>query len=340
MMSINPEGSLYDDQGVGPYLKLQRSRGELYHNLKEPERKILYPGQLGNSHDRIALSTVSSLLTTNESPLVTSQARTPTRFVRGDVTVDQEMYTRGFLETLDDFGNRQPEAIAPGNHKLVSSSSGLDISTMAGPVMGIDHFSAASSHFMTRPNLNVGPVVAPTYVTSAMDFQGLPTIPHSVHSEPSSIYPSAPYINNTFTPPIMNFPSVMDTTSYSGYSSISSQLHPTGMDASLPPEMVKELRRVVPADSKTQEHMKVERKKARNRIAASKCRLRRLQHESDLHGKVKGLKDHNQELTNEVTGLKSQIGNLKKALLQHIKGGCYVNLPEGYPLRTDSNHSE
>lgn len=341
MMSINPEGSLYDDQGSEPFQKHLRPRNGLYPSLKVTDSKPFYPGRLVSTPDRIALSTVTSLLSGVASPLITSQAPTPTsRFLRGEVTVEQEMYNRGFLEGLDDFqvsGNRQPEALAPGNHKLVST--GIDMGTMAGPVVGADQFSVASSHFISGHNHSME-AVAPTYVTAAMDFHGLPSLPHlSQSSEPTSIYASAPhsYVNNTYTPPIINFPPVMDTTSYGGYSSsaISSHSQP-----SLPPQMVKELRRVVPADIKTQEHMKVERKKARNRIAASKCRLRRLQHESDLHGKVRVLKDHNMELNDEVTVLRVQITNLKKALIQHMNGGCRVNLPEGYGLRTDSSSSE
>lgn len=342
MMSINPEGSLYDDQGVEPFHKHQRPSNGLYRSPKETESKALYPSRL-STPDCIALSTVTSLLTGVDSPLINSQAPTPTRFLRGEVTAEQEMYARGFLEALDGFhtgGNRQPEALAPGNHKMVvTSSSGMD---MAGPILGADDLTVVSSHYISGPN-NME-AVAPTYVTAAMDFQGLSSLPLQSHSEPSSIYASAPhsYVSNTYTAPIINFPSVMDTTSYNGYSSsaINSHSHPSGMDSSLPPQMVKELRRVVPADIKTQEHMKVERKKARNRIAASKCRLRRLQREGDLQGKVRVLKEHNQELNNEVTGLKVQINNLKKALIQHMKGGCRVHLPEGYGLRTDSSSSE
>ena len=85
-------------------------------------------------------------------------------------------------------------------------------------------------------------------------------------------------------------------------------------------------------DLQTQEQMKVERKKARNRIAASKCRVRRLQREADLETKVKYLKDHNRELNDEVNGLKDQIKNLKKALVQHMKTGCHVNVPESFKV--------
>lgn len=346
MMSINPEGSLYDDQGVEPFRKHHRPDNVLFQSLKEPDSKLLYPNRLSTPD----IATVASLLTGVDSSLITSQAPTPTRFTRPEVSAEQEMYTRSFLEALDNFpaGNRQPEALAPSNnHKLVTSSSGMDIGTIGGPALCTSDMSAVSSHYISGHNHSIE-AVAPTYVKPTMDYHGLSTLPSmpsaNTNTEPASIYSTSvpQFVSNSYTPPIINFPS-MDT-SYSPYSttSIMSQHSqpPSSMDTNLPPQMMKELSRVVPADIKTQEQMKVERKKARNRIAASKCRLRRLQRESDLQGKVRVLKEHNHELNNEVTGLKAQINNLKKALIQHMKGGCQVNLPEGYGLRTDSSSSE
>lgn len=342
MMSMNPEGSLYDDQGVEPFRKHHRPDNVLFQSLKEPDSKLLYSNRLSTPD----IATVASLLTGVDSSLITSQAPTPTRFTRPEVSAEQDMYTRGFLEAMDNYqtGNRQPEALAPSNnHKLVTSSSTMDIGSIGGPAMNTSDMSAVTSHYMSGHNHSIE-AVAPTYVKPTMDYHGLSTMPNA-NTEPASIYSSVPqFVSNSYTPPIINFPSVMDT-SYSPYSTTSimsqhSQPPPSSMDTNLPPQMMKELSRVVPADIKTQEQMKVERKKARNRIAASKCRLRRLQRESDLQGKVRVLKEHNHELNNEVTGLKAQINNLKKALIQHMKGGCQVNLPEGYGLRTDSSSSE
>ncbi len=343
---MNPEGSLYDDQGVEPFRKHHRPDNVLYQSLKESDGKLLYSNRLSTPD----IATVASLLTGVDSSLITSQAPTPTRFTRPEVSAEQEMYTRSFLEALDyPTGNRQPEALAPSsNHKLATSSSALDIGSIGGPVMNNSDISAVSSHYLSGHNHSIE-AVAPTYVKPTMDYHGLsmPSMPSAnANTEPASIYSSSvpQFVSNTYTPPIINFPSVMDT-NYSPYSTSSIMSHhsqppPSSMDSNLPPQMMKELSRVVPADIKTQEQMKVERKKARNRIAASKCRLRRLQRESDLQGKVRVLKEHNHELDNEVTGLKAQINNLKKALIQHMKGGCQVNLPEGYGLRTDSSSSE
>ena len=337
---MQPEGSLYDDQGVDSFHKSHsRPNNGLYHGLKDSS-KLLFSEHL-TAPEALALSTpdVTSFLSSVESSLITSQAPTPTRFLRGEVTKEQEMYARGFLEALDDLhagSNRQPEALPPDGMKLVSSSNSRVGGRM--PRSAVHHSSqvTASSHFISGPNPSLEEV-APTYVTATMDY--IPDIAPPSHSEPSSVYATAhSYVANSFTHPMVDhFAPVLD---YNSFSSVPISAHSQSSSSVLPSQMMKELRRVVPADIKTQEQMKVERKKARNRIAASKCRLRRLQRESDLQGKVRILKEHNQELNNEVTGLKLKINNLKKALIQHIKGGCQVNLPEGYGLRSDSSSSE
>lgn len=321
MMSIQPEGSLYEDQGVVPFHKPLD-----YRHLKGSGQKLLF-----NETPDISTPDVTSLLTGVEHSLITSQAPIPTRFLRGDVTTEQEMYARGFLEALDELhtGDRQPEAMAPTELKLVSSNtSRLDARS------AVHYSSASSSQYISGPNPSLE-AVAPTYVTATMDY--IPNIAPPSHSETSRVYTSTnSFTPNTYTPPIINHfaPTILDYHSYS--SPINTHLQST---SNLQTEMMKELQRVVPADVKTQEHMKVERKKARNRIAASKCRLRRLQRESELQGKVRVLREHNQELNQEVTGLKGRISNLKKALVQHMKGGCQVNLPDGYGLRSDSSSS-
>ena len=359
MMSIQPEGSLYEEQNVGPFHKPQ-----LYHqqHKENGHSKLLFDDRLPTTADIGGLSTpdVTSLLTGVESSLITSQAPTPTRYLRGDITTEQEMYARGFLEALDELhaGNRQqPEAtMAPSDLKLVSSNNSnsnstnrlVDAASMAArPVHHSSQELASSSQFISGPNPSIE-AVAPTYVTATMDF--IPNIAPPSHSEPSSAY-AAPTTNsftaNTYTPTVINHftPMIDYSGGYSASSALGAPTHaqPSGMtggsNSALPTQMMKELQRVVPADIKTQEQMKQERKKARNRIAASKCRLRRLQRESDLQGKVRVLKEHNQELNHEVTDLKAQISNLKKALVQHMKGGCHVNLPESYGLRSDSSSS-
>ena len=91
-------------------------------------------------------------------------------------------------------------------------------------------------------------------------------------------------------------------------------------------DMFRDTVAVVP-DMKTQEQLKSERKKAKNRIAASKCRQKRLLHEATLQDKVTQLKVQHNELQSQRINLKESIAELKKQLSDHLRKGCHINFP-------------
>lgn len=79
-----------------------------------------------------------------------------------------------------------------------------------------------------------------------------------------------------------------------------------------------------PIDMDTQERIKAERKKLRNRIAASKCRKRKLERISRLEDKVKTLKNQNTELASTASVLREQVAQLKQRVLNHVNNGCQL----------------
>ncbi|XP_034035983.1 transcription factor jun-D [Thalassophryne amazonica] len=79
-----------------------------------------------------------------------------------------------------------------------------------------------------------------------------------------------------------------------------------------------------PADTDTQERIKAERKRLRNRIAASKCRRRKLERISRLEDKVKTLKSQNSELASTASLLREQVSQLKEKVLTHVNSGCQL----------------
>ncbi|KAJ3599994.1 hypothetical protein NHX12_033946 [Muraenolepis orangiensis] len=79
-----------------------------------------------------------------------------------------------------------------------------------------------------------------------------------------------------------------------------------------------------PINMDTQERVKAERKKLRNRIAASKCRKRKLERISRLEDKVKSLKNHNCDLASTASGLREQVSQLKQKVLRHVTSGCQL----------------
>uniref|UniRef100_A0A3P8U4U4 JunE proto-oncogene, AP-1 transcription factor subunit n=1 Tax=Amphiprion percula TaxID=161767 RepID=A0A3P8U4U4_AMPPE len=109
------------------------------------------------------------------------------------------------------------------------------------------------------------------------------------------------------------------------------QPHPRGLDA---PQTVPEVPHppgdptsppsLSPIDLETQERIKAERKKLRNRIAASKCRKRKLERISRLEEKVKVLKSQNSDLASTATMLREQVAQLKQKVMSHVTNGCQI----------------
>lgn len=79
-----------------------------------------------------------------------------------------------------------------------------------------------------------------------------------------------------------------------------------------------------PIDMDTQERIKAERKRLRNRIAASKCRRRKLERISRLEDKVKTLKTQNTDLASTASLLRDQVAQLKQKVLTHVNSGCQL----------------
>ena len=83
-----------------------------------------------------------------------------------------------------------------------------------------------------------------------------------------------------------------------------------------------------PIDMASQEKIKLERKRQRNRVAASKCRKRKLERISQLDDKVQKLKGENAELATIMKKLKESVCNLKQEVMQHMQNGCQIMGPD------------
>ncbi|CAB3373355.1 Hypothetical predicted protein [Cloeon dipterum] len=80
-----------------------------------------------------------------------------------------------------------------------------------------------------------------------------------------------------------------------------------------------------PIDMDNQVHLKLERKRQRNRIAASKCRKRKLERITKLQVKVDHLKGENSELSIVINRLKEHVCKLKEQVMEHVKSGCQIS---------------
>lgn len=81
-----------------------------------------------------------------------------------------------------------------------------------------------------------------------------------------------------------------------------------------------------PIDMHDQERIKLERKRQRNRVAASKCRRRKLERISKLEDRVKILKVENGELNSVLMNLKNHVFQLKQQVIEHHNAGCHISV--------------
>ncbi|XP_005881668.1 PREDICTED: transcription factor jun-B [Myotis brandtii] len=81
-----------------------------------------------------------------------------------------------------------------------------------------------------------------------------------------------------------------------------------------------------PINMEDQERIKVERKRLRNRLAATKCRKRKLERIARLEDKVKTLKAENLGLSNTAGVLREQVAQLKQKVMTHVSNGCQLLL--------------
>jgi len=83
-----------------------------------------------------------------------------------------------------------------------------------------------------------------------------------------------------------------------------------------------------PIDMDTQEMIKLERKRMRNRLAASKCRKSKLEKIGRLDERVKQLKNENADLAAVVKKMKDNVALLKQEVIEHVNTGCSIRITD------------
>lgn len=83
-----------------------------------------------------------------------------------------------------------------------------------------------------------------------------------------------------------------------------------------------------PINMANQEVIKLERKRARNRVAARKCRTRKLERIARLEEKVSDLKGQNNELSSQASKLREEVCQLKKTIIEHANSGCQIMMSQ------------
>ncbi|XP_042354341.1 transcription factor AP-1-like [Plectropomus leopardus] len=107
-----------------------------------------------------------------------------------------------------------------------------------------------------------------------------------------------------------------------------SRLHALKEEPQTVPEMSGDTPPLSPINMENQERIKAERKRMRNRVAASKCRKRKLERISRLEDRVKNLKSQNTELVSSANVLRDELALLKQKVMDHVNSGCQLILTQ------------
>ncbi|CAL1542303.1 unnamed protein product [Lymnaea stagnalis] len=219
---------------------------------------------------------------------------TPTQFIFPKfVTEEQEAYARGFVDALAELQSSGALS-ANRTQELTRTFTTLTVPT-------------ALSQSATVPTSGAVPVFA-----TANELSATTTLPGGLIGR----------LPSTVSPP----KTVLPTTK------ASMPVSSAGLDARIP--QIKDEPQTVPClgsspplspiNMESQEKIKLERKRARNRVAARKCRTRKLERISRLEDRVKELKGQNNDLVTTASSLRDQVMKLKQQIVEHVNSGCQI----------------
>ncbi|XP_072297233.1 transcription factor Jun-like [Eucyclogobius newberryi] len=225
---------------------------------------------------------------------------TPTQFIcPKNITDEQEGFADGFVKALAELHYQQP---APAGNSDAQPSGNNNVAS--GPSVSENGGAAFSSTPRAEP---------PEY-THLGAFAGAVASVMSNEKHSSTGYPLAPPPHNH-----------MDHQLAAAHHP---RLHALKEEPQIVPEMSGDTPPMSPIDMESQERIKAERKRMRNRVAASKCRKRKLERISRLEDRVKNLKTQNTELVSSANVLRDELALLKQKVMDHVNSGCQLILTQ------------
>ncbi|XP_018427328.1 PREDICTED: transcription factor AP-1-like [Nanorana parkeri] len=227
------------------------------------------------------------------------------------ITQEQEGFADGFVKALADLHKQNQLLGAPISPSALATSSPPYPSRSLHPAGEVPVYTNLS---------NFNPTAAAAQLSPPLP---QPPPPTSYTGNSASATPTVqlhfPVLNrlHTVRGPL-DEPQTVPDVSQSGAPAAGSS------DANTPPSLS-------PIDLETQERIKAERKRLRNRIAASKCRKRKLERIARLEEKVKMLKSQNSDLASTASLLREQVSQLKHKVMNHVTSGCQIAVAKASP---------
>ncbi|XP_014024821.1 transcription factor AP-1 isoform X1 [Salmo salar] len=256
---------------------------------------------------KLASPELERLIIQSSNGLITTTP-TPTQFLcPRNVTDEQEGFAEGFVRALAELHHQHVLPNAPGGPVTSAGQTSINNPTIPPPVSALTVSSVYNNNITMRSE-------SPVY-------EDLNTFTPAITTNSALGY--------TTSAPAMSFPSAPPQLPVYGQ-----QSHPHPRLTALKeepqtvPEMPGETPPLSPIDMENQERIKAERKRMRNRVAASKCRKRKLERISRLEDKVKNLKTQNSDLASTANMLREQVAQLKQKVMNHVNSGCQLMLTQ------------
>jgi len=270
-----------------------------------------------------------------------SMTPTPTQFLfPTSVTAEQEAYASGFARALEEIyrsegqlQNRPKMVTLVDNTPTSSQFTTLNNVGRSNPFTAPPSYSLATAGICSNviwPGSNAADSVRSTpmsYVQPERSY--VPYVPtgngfdisttHSMTSASSTISTPFPKNGSQYTNWQDMMAPVSDTSSQStGSSSCLSLSAAADSTVSGPPTTV---------DLDEQDQWRLERKRAKNRVAAARCQMRKMERITRLQEKVQELRNNNARLAMTVAELTNHISILRKQILMHTEHGCRMMIP-------------
>jgi transcription factor AP-1 len=254
----------------------------------------------------------------NQNPTLATP--TPTGYIfPKSVTEEQVMYAKGFEEALEHLRSAEsthtPQSLTGTTNEAANAAAASTLASLS---------NVAASTLASMKTVN------PTPLTVPQPPARLPLPPATVPLPvilPPSVLPSGPSSR-----PGSGASGSYESESYSMGDGLKIKDEPSD-DASLSGgedymNYGSLGTNLSPIDMEDQEKIKLERKRLRNRLAATKCRKRKLERISHLDERVKGLKTENSDLVAVVKKLKQSVALLKQEVIEHVNQGCEMLMSE------------
>lgn len=281
-----------------PYRNLKsqlRSEADPYH----PQQQHHHQQGVQQESLKLASPELERLIIQNSNGVITTPTPGQYFYNRG-ITDEQEGFAEGFVKALDEL--HKMNQMAPPNVSLgaggVTTCSAAASSVFGSTLQPEPPIYTTLNAYCPNTSLSSS---ASSYPTATISY--LP--PHQQHANTAAFQPALP----------------------------GSTLHPQRLlTLKEEPQTVPDLLSsdgsppMSPIDLETQERIKAERKRLRNRLAATKCRRRKLERIARLEEKVKVLKSDNAGLSNTASVLRDQVAQLKQKVLTHVSSGCQLML--------------